>query len=192
MLATVRCTMVLRDEASGIGFDTEHPETVAAQFILDEVKKAGFKSVLFDVRDLVTPATIGHGQIDQADKPWQEAMLKADGLIIVAPEYNHGYPGELKIVLDSLYGEYAHKPVGLCGVSIGPFGGVRVVEQLRQVVIELSMVPLRNAVYFSGINQTFGPNGQPADAALPGRVKPMLDELAWYAHALKAAREAKG
>jgi NAD(P)H-dependent FMN reductase len=130
------------------------------------------------------------GRLDPRSEPWQEAMLRADGLVIVTPEYNHGYPGELKIVLDSLYGEYVHKPVAICGVSMGPFGGVRVVEQLRQVVIELSMVPLRNAMYFSGARQAFGEDGQPLDAALVTRLQPMFDELLWYARALKQAREA--
>jgi NAD(P)H-dependent FMN reductase len=163
----------------------------AARFVMAEVGKTGAQTALFDVRDLVTSATVGLGRLDPRGQPWQEAMQRADGLVIVTPEYNHGYPGELKIVLDSLYGEYAHKPVALCGVSMGPFGGVRVVEQLRQVVIELSMVPLRNAMYFSGIKQAFGADGQPADAALTARLKPLLDELLWYAQALKAARESK-
>lgn len=164
----------------------------AAHFVMTELAKTGVQTALFDVRELVTPATVGRGRLDPRTQPWQVAMLRADGLVIVTPEYNHGYPGELKIVMDSLYAEYAHKPVALCGVSMGPFAGVRVVEQLRQVVIELSMVPLRNAMYFAGAQQAFGADGQPTDAALATRLKPMFDELLWYAHALKTARESKG
>jgi NAD(P)H-dependent FMN reductase len=56
------------------------------------------------------------------DPTFSEAMRRADGLVIVAPEYNHGYPGILKHVLDTNLKEYIHKPVGLCGVSAGAFG----------------------------------------------------------------------
>ena len=74
-------------------------------------------------------------------------MLAADGLIVVSPEYNHGYPGPLKEVLDSLYEEYEHKPIGICGAG-GGLGGSRAVEQLRLVAIELKLVPIREALYF--------------------------------------------
>jgi NAD(P)H-dependent FMN reductase len=160
----------------------------AANFVLAELRKTGVRTALLDVRDMTTPATVGGGHMNPATKPWQEAMLQADGLVIVTPEYNHGYPGELKIVLDSLYGEYAHKPVAICGVSAGGLGGARVVEQLRQVVIELSMVPLRNAMYFTSIGQAFGPDGLPTDSSVYNRLKPMFDELLWYGHVLKAGR----
>jgi NAD(P)H-dependent FMN reductase len=93
----------------------------AAKFMLQEMVKAGVESELIDVRDHRITAT---------DKklPESEALakiiIKADALIVVSPEYNHGYPGELKMMLDMLYDEYFHKPVGFCGVSIGIFGGV--------------------------------------------------------------------
>lgn len=160
----------------------------AARLVHEEIKKAGVASVLIDARDYAMAATHASWQPRPENKPWQEAMAKADGLIIVAPEYNHGYPGELKIVLDSLYKEYARKPVAICGVSSGPFGGTRLVEQLRQVVIEFSMVPLRNVVYFSNIVQTFNDDGSLKDGAVRERLKPMFEELFWYARALKAAR----
>jgi NADPH-dependent FMN reductase len=61
-------------------------------------------------------------------------MERADGLVIVAPEYNHGYCGLLKHVLDSCLKEYIHKAVGIVGVSAGPFGGTRVIENLLPVM----------------------------------------------------------
>lgn len=61
-------------------------------------------------------------------------MTRADGLVIVSPEYNHGYPGEMKLMLDQLYKEYNRKPVGICGVSSGALGGARMVEQLRLIL----------------------------------------------------------
>jgi hypothetical protein len=65
--------------------------------------------------------------------------------IIRCPEYNHGYPAVLKNALDSIFPEWNRKAVGF--VSYGNAGGARSVEQLRQVVIELQMVPIRSAIH---------------------------------------------
>jgi len=63
------------------------------------------------------------------------------------------------------------------------------VEQLRLVAIELQMVPIRSAIYFPSVWEAFDEQGTPKDASYPDRIKTFLDELVWYAKALKAARE---
>jgi NAD(P)H-dependent FMN reductase len=70
---------------------------------------------------------------------------EADGYVIVSPEYNHGYSAVLKNALDWVYTEWTKKPVGFVGY--GSTGGARAIEQLRQVVVELDMVPLREAIH---------------------------------------------
>ena len=107
----------------------------------------------------------------------------------MAPEYDHGYPGELKMMLDMLYKEFNRKPVGICGVSAGGTGGVRVVEQLRLVAIEFQMVPIREAIYFSNVHKLFDEEGNITDESYIGQTKSFFEELLWYARALKAARE---
>jgi NAD(P)H-dependent FMN reductase len=160
----------------------------AARFILGEVVKAGLESEIIDVRDYRIPATDNTGQGAQA-KLVAEKITRSDAIIIVTPEYNHGYPGELKMMLDLLYQQYARKPVGFCGVSMGGLGGARCVEQLRQVAIELHMVPIREAVYFSGVRDLFDANGEIKDKSYYARTKTFLEELMWYASALKKPRE---
>lgn len=159
----------------------------AAQFIFSEVKKNEIETEIIDVRDYILKSTDNTGESAQAKK-LAEKISRADGLIIVSPEYNHGYPGELKMTLDMLYKEYARKPVAICGVSIGGLGGARMVEQLRLVAIELHMVPIREAVYFSNVSQIFDEGGKIKDLSYTQRVNTMLKELAWYAEALKTAR----
>ena len=129
-----------------------------ANFVLQEVLKAGVESEIIDVRDFRIEATDNMGKLPQAIK-FAEKVSRANGLIIVSPEYNHGYPGELKMMLDMLYGQYTHKPIGFCGVSVGPLGGARAVEQLRLVSIEFHMIPVREAVYFAGVMNLFETNG---------------------------------
>jgi NAD(P)H-dependent FMN reductase len=159
----------------------------AARFILGEAVKAGLESEILDVRNYRIPASDETQQGPEA-KSLAEKINKADALIIVSPEYNHGYPGELKMMLDLLYSQYAKKPVGFCGVSKGGLGGARCVEQLRQVSIELHMVPIREAVYFSEVRELFDPTGEIKDKAYYARVKTFLDELMRYASDLKKSR----
>jgi NAD(P)H-dependent FMN reductase len=124
------------------------------------------------------------------DAAFSDAMQRADGLIIVAPEYNHGYPGILKHVLDSNLKEYIHKPVGLCGVSAGGFGGTRVVESLLPVMRELGLAAIFWDVNVSSAGKTFDAAGQLLDSALRRRIDKMLEELVWMARVLRYGREA--
>lgn len=144
--------------------------------------------MLLDPRDFRMPATDDREETPMVKK-YREIVARADGLLIVSPEYNHGYPGELKMMLDMAYEEYARKPVAVCGVASGGMGGVRMVEQLRLVLLEYHLTPVAPAVYFSNIKTAFGADGQPADAVYRERVRKLIDELLWYARALKRARE---
>jgi NAD(P)H-dependent FMN reductase len=150
-----------------------------ANFMLQETIKNGIESEIIDVRDYRIDATDSRGELPQAKK-FAEKIIKSNALIIVSPEYNHGYPGELKMMLDMLYKEYAHKPIGFCGVSIGILGGARMVEQLRLVSIEYHMIPIREALYFSGVQNLFEENGNIKDVSYSDRVKVFLSELDLY------------
>lgn len=123
-----------------------------AHFMLEEIKKEGIESSIVDVRDYRIEATDNTKKGSKA-RGLAEIISKADGIVIVSPEYNHGYPGELKMMLDLLYEEYKGKPVLICGVSAGIFGGARMVEQLRLVCLGLGMVPVSSALYFSNAEE---------------------------------------
>jgi len=159
-----------------------------ARFVEGEAAKAGLETEVIDVRDYPASATDNRLQTDMAKK-LAAKLSKADGLVVISPEYNHGYPGELKLLLDMLYKQYERKPIGIIGVSGGGLGGARVVEQLRLVVVELRMVPIRNALYFPGVQDLFDGQGRIRDASYHERAKAFFDELVWYAKALKVARE---
>lgn len=155
-----------------------------AKFVLTEAKRFGFKTEIIDVRNFRIPATDNTKKLSQAKK-LAKKIIKADGLVIVSPEYNHSYPGELKMMLDMLYGEFVHKPFGICGVSAGNLGGARMVEQLRLVGIEFHMVPIREAVYFPVVQDLFDKAGKIKDESYKYKLKIFFDELNWYTKALK-------
>jgi NAD(P)H-dependent FMN reductase len=162
-------------------------EHVARVMVEQLCQRQDVQTTLVDVRALRFPSTDAGESIK--DPQFSETVLRADGLIIVAPEYNHGYPGILKHVLDTNLKEYIHKPVGLCGVSAGGFGGTRVVESLLPVMRELGLVTIFWDVNVSAAGKAFDANGQLLDTALPRRADKMIDELLWMARVLRYGRE---
>lgn len=119
-----------------------------AKIVCHETQRFGFESNVISPRDHIEyPVTVRAGIEGKKKIPWQQTMNTASGLIIVTPEYNHGYPGELKLMLDMLFEEYRNKPVFVIGVSDGPWGGARVVENLYPVLICLNMRVLKSSFY---------------------------------------------
>lgn len=116
-------------------------------------------------------------------------LAEADAFIVVTPEYNHSFPAQLKIIIDWNLTPWQAKPVAFVSYG-GRGGGIRAVEQLRQVFAELHAVSIRDSMSFHGPQDPFDDNGQPADAAGARlAAKTMLDRLSWWARALADARE---
>jgi NAD(P)H-dependent FMN reductase len=127
---------------------------------------------------------------NEAAQRWAAKLATLDGLVVVTPEYNHGPSAVLKNALDYAYKEFIRKPIGFVGY--GGVGAARAIEQLRLIATELQMAPVRNAVHI-GIVEFLGiwqqgksfedfPHLEQAASAL-------LDDMAWWAKALKTARE---
>ena len=101
----------------------------------------------FDVPHLiaeVVPGAANKQYDDPAVTAWSKAVDACDGFVFVTPEYNHSIPGTMKNAFDSLFGEWAGKPVAFVGY--GADGGVRAVEHWRQIGANLSMMGIRNQV----------------------------------------------
>jgi NAD(P)H-dependent FMN reductase len=159
-----------------------------ARFVLAEVaKREGVETELIDIRELELPITDAGETIK--DVGFSAMMMRADALIIVAPEYNHGYPGLLKHVLDTNLQEYIHKAVGICGVSAGPFGGTRVIQSLLPVMRELGLVTIFWDGNFGLVQNIFDATGNLLDQAYTRRIDKFLKELIWMARVLRYGRE---
>jgi len=161
-----------------------------AQWLVGEMqKRADIAPTLFDVRDFVLPQDNYGTEIKDQFPEWRDAVIKADGLVIVTPEYNHGYPGILKSVLDTLLKEYIHKSVALVGVSAGPWGGTRVIEAMVPMVRELGLAVTFTDLNFPLVGSKFDPQGKLLDKAYEDRLAGFLDELVWMSRTLKWGRD---
>lgn len=105
---------------------------------------------------------------------WSEAIDACDGFVFVTPEYNHGVPGGLKNAVDSLGPEWTGKTVGF--VSYGADGGVRAVEQWRQIVANFQMLDVRSQVSIA-LFREFGPDGFAPDDRRGAELDGLLNQL---------------
>jgi NAD(P)H-dependent FMN reductase len=128
--------------------------------------------------------------IDIADQAQQigPRLAAADAFVVVTPEYNHSFPAPLKSVIDGHGVEWRAKPAAFVSYG-GISGGLRAVEQLRQVFAELHVVTIRDTVSLHGVWSHVGPDGRLIDdAARAGAARAMLDRLVWWTRALSVAR----
>jgi len=159
-----------------------------ARFVYGELgKHQDVETDFIDLRDLKF-TTEDAGEAIK-DAKFSAAMERADGLVLVVPEYNHGYPGLLKHALDTNLKEYIHKAVGVCGVSEGGFGGTRMIENLLPVLRELGLVTIFWDGNFSGAHKLFDATGALLDIAYVKRINQFLKELIWMSKVLRYGRE---
>jgi NAD(P)H-dependent FMN reductase len=114
----------------------------------------------------------------------------ADGFIIVSGEYNHSIPPALSNLLDHFLEEYFWRPSAIVCYSAGPFGGVRAAMQLRAMLCELGTPSIPSLLPVPQVQNAFDADGRPHDESYTRRAARFLDELEWYANALKVARQA--
>ena len=160
----------------------------AARFMTQRIQqRADIITELIDITEVAMPIDdAGEGIKDAA---FAEKMTMADALVIVAPEYNHSFPGLLKHVMDSCLKEYIHKAAGIVGVSAGPFGGVRAIQDFLPVIRELGLVNIFWDVNFGNVASVFDESGKLLDQAFIKRADKFLDELIWMAKTLRYGRD---
>jgi NAD(P)H-dependent FMN reductase len=165
--------------------------TVADWFVRQAVRRGDFAVDLIDLATADLPATLSDtGEPTPATVAVLAPRLAAaDAFAVVTPEYNCGFPAPLKTALDWYYEEWHAKPVGI--IAYGrESGGLYAVAQLRQVFTELQAVTIRNAVTMPCYWEQFAADGSwpRPGAGYDAAAKLLLDQLVWWAHALRDAR----
>ncbi|QJY48030.1 NADPH-dependent FMN reductase [Pseudonocardia broussonetiae] len=137
--------------------------------------------------DEPVPAVLGR-YTKEHTRAWSAVVDAADAIVIVTPEYNHGYPAGLKNALDYLFHEWRHKPVGFVSYG-GVAAGTRAVQQLQQVVAALQMVPAPTAVRIPFVAERFDERGLfVASDSMERAADAMCSELGTFHEALSPLR----
>jgi NAD(P)H-dependent FMN reductase len=167
---------------------------IAQWFAARAKDHGGFDVTVVDLAELDLPLLDepNHPRLgqytQQHTKDWSAIVDAADAFVIVTPEYNYGYPASVKNAIDYLHHEWQYKPVGFVSYG-GVAAGTRAVQQLKQVVTTLRMLPVTDSVNIPFYNQFLGSDGvfQP-NALLEEAAGAMLDELVRTEAALRPLR----
>jgi len=166
-----------------IGTNREGNRSQFAAKFVEQVIKKDYPSIEIIV---VSPKDFLEGEMTK----YKEMNANADAFIYIVPEYNHSFPGALKLLLDGDLENYNHKPAAAVGVSAGPWGGTRGVQSIIPVLRELGLVMTSIDAYFTNSFDKLTDDGEfkgDLEQQTKG-VKKMLDELVWMAETLKKGR----
>lgn len=126
-------------------------ESIADWFTAIAKKDASFEIEVIDLAKINLPP------LDEPELPrfrkytkkhtkeWSKIIDEGEAFVFVTPEYNYGYPSSLKNAIDYLHYEWGYKPMGFVSYG-GTSGGTRSVQQLKQIVTSLNMMPIPEAV----------------------------------------------
>ena len=160
----------------------------AARLVADVGR--GIESVEIQFVDPADFTFSGDGNDPEGKDPRYTKIVEwADAFFVVAPEYNHSFPGSLKRMLDSELELYIHKPVALGGASSGRWGGLRAIEALVSTVREMGLVVTFTDVQFPNVQDQFDAEGKLKDQIYIKLVTSAYTELIWMAKTLKWGRE---
>lgn len=171
----IRVALIMGSDREGRFCDT------ITRWVLEQMKAREELDV-----QVVDPRQTGSGEGTVAVR---EALAQADAFVVVTPEYNHSFPAPLKAIIDAFQEEWQARPVAFVSYG-GSSGGLRAVEQLRQVFAELHAVTIRDTVSFAHPWDQFDAEGRLRHPDRAGRsMKKLLAYLIWWAGVLQAARE---
>lgn len=161
-----------------------------AQFILGELSQRDrIQTELIDLREYKLP--ILEERLNEMSTPgptllqFCSKLSQADGVLIVTPEYKGGYPGVLKNALDYLEPQaLRYKPIGICTVSSGGFGGLNCLTQLQLVCLALGGLPIPDKLPVSNVQDLFDERGNLCNPAFKPKLKSLIEELVWYTEAM--------
>ena len=153
------------------------------------LREKGLQTLFIDVRDYPQTYT---NELENTEKhrEYESKLNLCDAIIIVSPEYNHGYPGELKMLLDlGARKYYERKLIGLVGVSNGAIGGARCIQQLKLVIIALRAYPFPYSLYVNNVDELSREGEIITDQRFLNKAHKFIDQLIKYISMMSRPRE---
>jgi len=170
----------------------------AAKFVLNKLKERNHNAVLIDPIVYKLPLLdkmykeYDKGKAPEPLETLAEMIRNADAFVVVSGEYNHSIPPPLSNLMDHFLEEYFFRPSGIVCYSSGMFGGVRAAMQLRALLAEIGTVSIPTLFPIPKVQDAFSESGEPLNPNYEDYIKNFLNELEWYAVALKEARNSQG
>ena len=167
----------------------------AARYLVKRLEARGYEAPLVDPAELALPfldkmyKEYGPGEAPETLQCLATLFRRADAFVIVSAEYNHAIPPALSNLLDHFLEEYFWRPSAIVCYSAGRYGGVRAAMQLRAMLGELGTPSIPSLFPIAEIGKALDPEGEPQQPHLDNAMPRFLDELAWYAGALKGQRQ---
>lgn len=162
--------------------------SVARWFLGQARQRADMVTDVIDLADTALPDSLNENAPQvRALRP---RLAQADAFVLIVPEYNRSVPGPLKTAIDCFNAEWEAKPVGFVSYGLSMAGGVRAVEHLRQIFAEFHAVGMKDIVTFPRVLDHFDAEGNFATGSegCNAAAKIMLDQLGWWASALRKAK----
>lgn len=166
---------------------------VAHWFVAEAEAFGVFDIDVLDLGEVDLPLTLTSTPLPEQAEVLAEVGARldaADAFVVITPEYNHSFTAPLKNLIDWHRTQWQAKPIGFVSYG-GLSGGLRAVEQLRQVFAELHATTIRDTVSFHAVWEQFDPDGKLRTTEATAPAKVMLDKLTWWATALRDARVAR-
>ncbi len=167
----------------------------AARFLAVRLESRGHAAPLVDPSELKLPLLdrmYKEYPAGSAPEPLERLAAlyrRSDAFLMVSAEYNHGVPPALANTLDHFLEEYFWRPSAICCYSAGQFGGVRAAMPLRAMLAEMGMPSIPSLLPIPRLQKALDPDGTPAEPWLETAARKFLDELEWYAEALRERRQ---
>lgn len=163
-----------------------------AEYIAAEInQREGLSAALVNLAELDMPVLWERSHyMEEEERPaglvkWRNHVVGSDALVVVAPEYNGGYPAAFKNAFDALYSEYNRKPFGLVSVSSG-FGGYTVLTQLRELISRVRGLIVPTNFMARNVSTAFDDDGNVVNEHYPKGVSRLIDEVIWHTEAVTA------
>jgi len=152
-----------------------------AHAIAKAITERGVSPKIVSVAELQTEAVTvppwGEGGADTHPTAWKEIVEQTDRFVFVLPEYNHSYPGEWKILMDSLFSEYEGKTAFVAAVGGGQFAGARVMEHVLPVLVTFQFYISPTRLHIASAGDTFLADGRIVDEDTCIRLKEFAEAV---------------
>ncbi len=169
-----------------------------ARLAAEMVRDAGAEATFIDLKDY--PLPVYDGDLEQASglpanaRRLKDLFIAHDAFVIACPEYNAGVSGALKNAIDWVSRQdgaesgvvpYEGKVVGLCSAAGGVFFGLRAMEMLRNILMNLGCLVVPKRLGVPRASQAFDADDRLTDAGQVATLAAVVQQVVRVAGALR-------